>query len=148
MSNDAEWDAFLADADKDTRIGKQQFQVTSVMHDTWSDGRPRHKVKGILTTAGNAKCDMTMNAAPTLEEAKAAKAAGDMRVVKGIAFSKRNHDTLAQYDGATIETLGEGLILDVEVDKDKEGFVRVKRILSPGEASGAGASKASGSVPF
>ena len=61
-----EWDAFLADAEKDTRVGKHQFEVTTVIHDAWNDGSPRYKFRGVLVTAGNAKCDLTMSAMPTL----------------------------------------------------------------------------------
>ena len=128
--SDFDWDAFTKEAEKDTRVGKHTFVVDTVVHDTWGDGRPRHKFRGMLVTAGNAKTDMTLSAAPTADEAKEAMANGDAKRMRGIAYSKKNHDALGKY-GKTCETLAEGDELRVETTKDKEGFVRVSRILSP-----------------
>lgn len=140
MSND--WDAFLADAEKDTRVGKHEFAVTSVTQDAWPSGDLRYKIKGTLVTAGNAKCDMTMSAMPTLE---AAQAETDPKRRKGIAMSVRNHLALEKY-GKKVEQIAEGDTFRVETTKDKEGFVRVQRILDPGTVTEVKASK--GSVPF
>jgi len=140
MSN--EWDAFLSDAEKDTRVGKHEFCVTSVVQDSWPSGDARFKIKGTLLTAGNAKCDMTMSAMPTLE---AAKAETDPKRKRGIALSVRNHLALQKY-GKTIEQVAEGDVFRVETGKDKEGFVRVMRILGPEESVEVRAPKTG--VPF
>ena len=128
--SDFDWSAFTAEAEKDTRIGKHTFVVTDVVLDTWNDGRARHKIRGVLATAGNAKCDLTLNDPPTADEAKEAKAAGDAKRMRGIAFSYKNHETLGKY-GLKVGTIAEGAELRVETGKDKEGFVRVQRILPP-----------------
>ena len=139
--SDFNWDAFTAEAEKDNRLGKQMFVITDVVHDTWNDGRARHKFRGVLATAGNAKCDLTLNDPPTADEAKEAQAAGDAKRMRGIAFSYKNHETLAKY-GKSVTTLAEGDEIRVEVTKDKEGFVRAQRILPPDAmtqtSSGAG----------
>jgi hypothetical protein len=140
MSN--EWDAFLSDAEKDTRVGKHEFCVTSVVQDSWPSGDARFKIKGTLLTAGNAKCDMTMSAMPTLE---AAQAETDPKRKRGIALSVRNHLALQKY-GKTIEQVAEGDVFRVETGKDKEGFVRVMRILGAEESVEVKAPKTG--VPF
>ena len=140
MAND--WDAFLADAEKDTRVGKHEFCVTSVTQDAWPSGDLRYKIKGTLVTAGNAKCDMTMSAMPTLE---AAQAETDPKRKRGIALSVRNHLALQKYN-KTVETIAEGDVFKVETGKDKEGFVRVQRILEPTTSTEVKQYK--GAVPF
>jgi hypothetical protein len=140
MSN--EWDAFLSDAEKDTRVGKHEFCVTSVVQDSWPSGDARFKIKGTLLTSSNAKCDMTMSAMPTLE---AAQAETDPKRKRGIALSVRNHLALQKY-GKTIEQVAEGDVFRVETGKDKDGFVRVMRILGAEESVEVKAPKTG--VPF
>lgn len=137
------WDEFLADADKDTREGAHVFQVTSVVHDAWGDGRARYKFRGILGTASGAKTDLTLSDAPTEDDAKAAKEAGDMKRVRGIAFAYRNHTALAAL-GKSVATLAEGDELPVYCEKDKEGFIRVSLIFKTLEEAQAHAAKRGG----
>ena len=58
----------------------------------------------------------------------------------------RNHLALAKYS-KTVDKIAEGDVLTVETGKDKEGFVRVQRILDPGTAT-ADKKTADASVPF
>lgn len=127
--SDFDWDAFTKEAEKDTRVGKHHFIITDVVHDAWPSGDARHKFRGVLATAGNAKTDMTLSDAPTVEQAMEAKANGDSKRMRGIAFAKKNHDMLAKY-GKTAATLDVGDELRVETTKDKDGFVRVFKILA------------------
>ena len=149
MSDVKEWDEFLADAERDTRVGKHEFEVTSVVQDAWPSGDARYKIKGVLLTSGNAKCDLTMSAMPTVE---AAKAETDPKRKRGIALSVRNHLALAKYADKKIEDVGVGEVFRVETSKDKEGFVRVQRILEPdaalGAATGSSGKKSDSHVPF
>jgi hypothetical protein len=134
MSDYSEYDQFLKDAEKDTRLGKQTFVITEKLVDAWGDGSPRYKFRGVLATASNAKTDMTLSPPPPLEVAQAAEPGRK----RGIALAIQNLKALAAY-GKNLDTLSEGDELSVETRKDEKGYVRVSRILNPGESMGTSA---------
>lgn len=149
-TDDKFWAEYDAQASAEDRIGKKTFQVTQAIHDTWSDGRARHKFNGTLVEANGAKCGMTLNDEPTVEDAKAV--AGDKRKMKGVMLSKQNHANLRLY-GKTVETLDVGDEIRVETSfrEDRSGsgkrYVEVVRILAP-NAETEQVKKSSGAVPF
>lgn len=148
MSDDSFWSEYDKQANAEDRIGKKTFQVTQAVHDTWNDGRPRHKFNGTLMEANGAKCGLTMNAEPTQADAEAVK--GDKRKMKGVMLSKQNHVNLALY-GKTVESLDVGDEIRVETNfrEDKntgKRYVEVIRILKPDEATEV--KPKAGGVPF
>ena len=130
MSNYSEYDQFLKDAEKDDRIGKHTFVIDSKLVDAWADGTPRYKFRGRLLTAGGAKTDMTLSPPPPVEQL--AGITGGRK--KGIALSITNLKALASY-AKDLDSLDVGDELSVETAKDGD-FVRVRRILKPGETTG------------
>lgn len=148
------YDDFLKETDRDNRIGKHHVMVSSAVADTWPSGDPRIKVVVNLTTAGNAKADITFSELPSPETVKAESAGWDQGKRKAIAGGIQMRKALAAHYGKTPETLAVGDEFDVQTGASKKNtdgsyFVRVVAILPPGAAKGAvPGSAAADNVPF
>lgn len=146
----SEYDGFLADAEKDDRVGDQDLMVSEVIEDTWASGDPRVKVKGTLLTAGQAKCDFTWSPPPPASVLKEQMATMERGKKKGIASSIELAKKLSLWYGKRVTDLKAGDVVRVKCVKNKEGFIRVVAILPKtdiGKASEAVA-KLSSDVPF
>lgn len=153
MSENGAWsdyDGFLADAEKDDRVGDQDFMVAEVIEDTWQSGDPRFKVKGTLLTAGQAKCDFTWSPPPPASVLKEQMATMERGKKKGIASSIELAKKLALWYGKKVADLRAGDVVRVKCVKNKEGFIRVVAIL-PKDQVGKGseaAAKLASDIPF
>lgn len=146
------YDDFLKDADKDNRIGDHDAVVSSVTDDTWPSGDPRRKILFSLTTANNAKADMTVSQPPSPEVLKAegpTYEAGKKRAIAGqinlfkqcTQFYGKSPMDIKEGDGFKIKTV------KTKVDADGSGgFIRAIAFLDPKAANGTAAS--GGKSPF
>jgi len=139
------YDAFLADAERDNRIGDHEAVVISIKNDAWPSGQGRTKVVFQLLTANNAKADITLSEVPDAKTLEAEKDTMEKRVAQGIAMNLRTLKALAQNYGKTRETIAEGDVFRVHTSKNKEGFIRVDKFL-PKDAKAA--AKSGSDVPF
>lgn len=131
-----EYDDFLADANRDTRIGDHEAMVLEVKSDTWPSGDARHKVYLSLLTANSAKADMTFSEVPPAAQLKAEAATMDPGKKKAIASNISLRKQLAQFYGVSKpELLASGQVINVKTVKTKVdnngkgGFIRVVAIL-------------------
>lgn len=138
---------FLSDAEKDDRIGDQDFMVSDVVGDTWQSGDPRWKINGVLVTANSAKCNITFSPPPSAAELKAQGATMEAGKKKAIAGQIRMAQKLAEYYGKAFESLKAGDLIRVKTVKNKEGFIRVIAVLPKGQI-GTSAPKAADDIPF
>lgn len=68
MSEPFDWsqyDGFIAEAEKDNRVGDHDAIVDNTAVEAWNDGSPRYKVNFLLLTAGNARADLTLGDLPS-----------------------------------------------------------------------------------
>ena len=150
MYDDAAYKDLLDEANRDDRIGNQTLLITEVVNDHWDDGQERTKAKGVLTTAGNAKADVTMSDPPTAEEIVANKATWDRKKKFGVASSITLASSLAKHYGKTRTQLRQGESYRVKIVKTKKdessgkgGFLRVVAFL-PQEGAESNGSSAGG----
>ena len=137
MSDYSEYDQFLNDAAKDDRLGRQTMMVTEVVEDQWPSGDKRLKVKGLLTTGGNAKVDITFSELPSKATIDAESATWSRGKKQGIAQAINFRKALAKI-GKSPEKLAVGDEIGVEIVKNKEGWLRVAAILgAPASPSSA-----------
>jgi hypothetical protein len=119
------------DLDRDTKVGKHDFEVTEVVLGAWPDGRERYTFRGVLTTAGMAKTDLTLSPP---DAAEVIKSEPDEKRRMAMLINARNVKRLEDA-GFTLETLKEGDALHVRTARDKPregydvGFVRVREVL-------------------
>lgn len=158
MLNDEAYNKLLEEAAVDNRIGDHDAIVQKVVIDTWDDGRPRQKVTFLLTTANNAKADLTMSELPTPEQVMAEKATWDAGRKRGIASSISIRRQLAQHyqlpvsQATGMPAFAEGQRYKVKTGKrsDKNDrskyFVQVIAFLPKDHAVGSQVA-ASGSAP-
>ena len=144
MSDDgypASWDGFIAEAEKDDRIGEVNGIVTEVRNETWPDGRARYKVIFILPASGNSKVDATFSDPPSDSELAAVKAAGDRRIIRGTSLGLQLHRSLRQHYGIGHPKdiqVGASMRFKTYKDKGKDGgagFVRVAAFLPKSAAA-------------
>lgn len=146
-TNWADYDAFLREADKDSRVGQHKFLVTEKLPGVWPSGDEYTKIRGNLVTAGNAKTDFNLSALPSKAEMEAAK--GDNAKMRGMAMSINILKSLAKHYSKSLDTLEIGDVIVVETRKDKNGFIRVVRIVDPKLADAKDRAEADRSgVPF
>lgn len=140
---------FAKRADQDNRIGKQVFQVSEVVTDTWPSGDPRTKIKGTLRGHGS-KVQIEGLPLPSNEEMK--REAALLKQGKS-TWSAGKHAGVGRTAGMVlnlwklyqkkVETLQPGDEFGVQVVKNKEGFLRVVQVIPmPGETT------SSSDVPF
>lgn len=127
---DPAYDDLADEAARDNRVGKQLFMVTNVQDDKWpKSGDAFKRVSGVLTTAGNAKCEMTFSQPISPEEMKAERANWDQRKIKAIANSRAMVQSLIEHYGVNPGQIKQGDVFGVNVVKNKEGFVRIVAIV-------------------
>lgn len=142
------------EAAQDNRVGDHEFMVTDSVQDTWPDGQPRVKVRGVLTTANNAKADLTLSPPPSPEEVKSTIGTWSPGKKRAIAQSVTMHKALASWYKTTPEKISEGDTFKVKTVLTKRnadgtgGFVRVVAFLDPSKQLGAKAKKVDDGVPF
>jgi len=148
--NDAAYREFEKEANRDTRVGNHTWIVSQVTHDTWPSGDPRIKLLGLLTTAGNAKADLTISPPPAPDVVKAEGKNWESGKKRAIAASIAMHRTLAEVYGKSPDEIVEGDTFMVKTALTKRnpdgtgGFVRIIAFLKKdAKADGAGSD-----VPF
>ena len=134
------WDDYnFNDLDRDTKVGKHDFEVTEVVLGAWPDGRERYTIRGVLTTAGMSKTDLTLSPP---ESAATIKEEPDEKRRMGMLINARNVKRLEEA-GFTLEGIKEGDTIHVRTGRDKPregydiGFVRVREVLGKAKASDA-----------
>lgn len=151
---DSAYDELIKDADKDNRVGDHLWMVTKSVHDTWPSGDPRIKVTGVLTTAGNAKADLTISPPPPPDVVKAQKDTWDQGKKRAIAATVTMYRQLAEHYQTVPEKLSEGDVFAVKttktrVDADgKGGFIRVVAFLAKDRLDKTRAAAAADAPPF
>jgi hypothetical protein len=142
------YDAFLKEADRDNRIGDQDFIVTAIEAGVWPSGDKFTRVRGQLLTAGGAKADFNLNPLPSAEDMAQAgtwETAKKRGVAQGINFLK----SLDKFYSRSADTLQPGDELRVKCVKNKEGFIRIVSLLDPRLAKvEAKVTAAKSEVPF
>jgi hypothetical protein len=119
------------DLDRDTKVGKHDFEVTEVILGAWPDGRERYTFRGVLTTAGMAKTDLTLSPP---DSAEAIKSEPEEKRRMAMLINARNVKRLEEA-GFTLDGIKEGDALYVRTGRDKPrdgydvGFVRVREVL-------------------
>ena len=141
--NDAAYAELESEAQRDNRLGDQTFMVTEVRQEQWPSGDPRIKVLGVLTTANNAKCDLTVSPPPAPEVVKDLMPTWEPAKKKAIAATIAIYRDMSKHYAKTPETLAAGDEVNVKIVKNKEGYIRVAAILPPGDL----AAKADASMP-
>ena len=136
--DDPAYTAFLNETNRDDRVGKHDVLVTEVRHETWEkSGEPRIKILGVLQTANNAKCDLTLSPPPPPEVIKAEGATWESGKKKAIASSITMQKNLMKWYSKKADQLQAGDVLRVQtaktkIDKDgKGGFIRIVAVLDP-----------------
>jgi len=155
-NNWGDYDGVMGDLEKDNRVGDHDFMVSEVIGDCWPSGDPRWKVKGVLLTAQQSKCDLTWSPPPPASVVKAEMAGWEGGKRKAIAQAVNIAKKLAEFYGKRIVDLKEGDVLRVKtiktkIDSDgKGGFIRIVAIL-PKEGIGQSsieAGEAASDIPF
>lgn len=130
----ADYDKFIADADKDDRLGDQDFMVTEKIRGTFpNSGDPYLKLNGVLQSANNAKFNITFGAVPR-----------DLSTVpaehkRGASLTIRLVRELSEGYGVPPGVVEEGTVIRVKVDKDKvdkntgKYYLRAVKILPKSE---------------
>lgn len=155
MSGDwNDYNDIMGELEKDTRVGDHDFMVSEVIGDTWPSGDERWKVRGVLLTAGQAKCDLQWSPPPPASVVKQEMASWDGGKKKAIAQSISLAKKLAEHYGKTVQTLKSGDVLRVKTVKTrvdangKGGFIRVAAILPMDGIGKASYDKAADAPPF
>lgn len=108
------YDAFLADADKDSRLGDHDFLVSDKVRGAFPSGDPYLKLDGVLQSANNAKFNITFGSVP----ADLSKV--DDRFKRGVALTIRLMRDLKEMYGVAPGAVEPGTVIRVKVGKDKE----------------------------
>jgi hypothetical protein len=144
-TNWSDYDDFLNEAGKDDRIGPQTFLVSEVIHDTWPSGDPRMKFRGVLSSAGNAKADLTVSPPPSPAVLKAEGATYESGKKRAIATTINLYKQLAQFYSKSPDNIKEGDEYKVQIVRTKRnedgtgGFLRIVAFLDKSHAVGNGA---------
>jgi hypothetical protein len=154
--NWADYDGVMGELEKDNRTGDHDFMVSEVIGDTWPSGDARWKVKGVLLTANQAKCDLQWSPPPPASVVKQEMSGWEAGKRRGIAQAINLAKKLAESYGKRIEDLKAGDVIRVKtvktkIDADgKGGFIRVAAILPKEEVgkSSIEAAKAASDIPF
>lgn len=156
QTNDG-WDGFLADAEKEDRMGKHKALVRSITDDKWEakNGYPEtpyKKIALVLTTASNADIDMTYVEPPAQPPTKEELATWTKGRKLGVANAVSLRRQLIQYYGKNVADLREGDVVAVKVEgrkskKDGRIYPRVVAFIPLGEAT-SGEAKPADDIPF
>lgn len=140
------WDDFLADAERDDRMGKHVALVKSRTDGIWppKDGYPESaytKFALVLTTASNADLEMTYSKPPDEPPTKEELATWTKGRKLGVANAVSLRRQLAQFYGKTFSDLRDGDKVGVKVEgrkskKDGRVYPRVVAFIPLNEASG------------
>lgn len=149
-SSDA-YKKFLDDADKDDRLGDQDFLVTEKTAGTFPNSGDRYwKLSGVLSSARNAKFNMTFGVPPS--EAELATLPSERK--RGAALTIRLLSDLRTHYGVSPASIEEGTTIRVKVDKDKvdkatgQYYLRGVAIKPKGEIGKANGTAPASSVGF
>jgi hypothetical protein len=136
MTIDA-WDDFLADAEKDDRLGKHKAIVRSITDDKWEakngyPEQPYKKIAFVLGTANNADIDMAYVDPPENPPTKEELATWTKGKKMGVANAVSMRRQLIQFYGKDIHGLREGDIVGVKVEarKSKKDGNKYPRIVA------------------
>lgn len=150
------WDGFLADAEKDDRLGKHRAMVRSITDDKWEakNGYPEQaykKVAFVLTSANNADIDMAYVDPPENPPSKEELAGWSKGKKMGVANAVSLRRQLIQFYGKQVADLREGDVVGVNVQgrkskKDGRIYPRIVAFIPLGEVEAS--EKAADSVPF
>jgi len=150
------WDGFLADAEKDDRMGKHRAMVRSITNDKWEakNGYPEQaykKIAFVLTSANNADIDMAYVDPPAEPPSKEELAKWSKGKKMGVANAVSMRRQLIQFYGKDVHGLREGDVVGVNVagrksKKDGRVYPRIVAFIPLGEVEAE--AKASDSVPF
>lgn len=151
-----EYDGLMGELEKDNRVGDHDFMVSEAIADSWPSGDPRFTIKGVLLTAGQAKCDLRWSPPPPASVVKTEMASWDGGKRKAVAQAVNLAKKLAEWYGKGIADLKQGDVLRVKtvktrIDKDgKGGFIRVAAILPKTDIgkSSVEAAQAASDIPF
>lgn len=152
----SDYDGLMGELERDNRTGDHDFMVSECIADTWPSGDPRFTVKGVLLTAGQAKCDIRWSPPPPASVVKAEMASWDGGKRKAVAQAVNLAKKLAEFYGTKVADLKSGDVLRVKTVKTridangKGGFIRVAAILPKQEIGKASteAAKAASDIPF
>jgi hypothetical protein len=102
-------------------LQRETFEVTEVVLGAWPDGRERYTIRGVLTTAGMSKTDLTLSPP---ESAATIKEEPDEKRRMGMLINARNVKRLEEA-GFTLEGIKEGDTIHVRTGrvKPREGYV-------------------------
>lgn len=150
-------DDFIAEAEKDNRVGDFVATVKAIEPKTWPSGDPFDRLIVELPVGGTADCNI--QAIPSEEALKAVKAGGDRNKIRAIASSITLVRQLEQHYGtADAKRLMVGMPIEVKTVKTKVkesltggrtgGFIRVIAFLAPGTVKGSNSAPAADAPPF
>jgi hypothetical protein len=145
--SDSAYDDFL----KDDRLGHQDFMVSAIEDGTFPNtGDPFKRLKGTLTSAGNATIDYTFGSVPPADKLKEEAKTWDDKKRKAVQGTITMVKQLVQHYGKTPDDVKVGDVFRVNVVKNKEGYVRIVAFLPASEIGqqSAEAGKAMSNVPF
>lgn len=139
----------VTEASVDDRIGKQDFMVTEIKDGTWDEqygGGPFRELKGVLTSANNAKVSLTISPPPPPEVVAAEKATWESKKKRAVAQTISIYRQLAEHYKTNIGKIQPGDKFRVEVIKTRRdastgrgGFLRIAAFLAPVTSNGTAA---------
>lgn len=124
------YDDLQDEASRDDRLGNQMFMVTEAQNDKWPSGDAFRRVSGVLTTARNAKADITFTQPVAADVVKSEMAGWDQKKVRAIANSRAMVKNLIEHYGVNPSEVKSGDSFAVRVVKNKAGYIRIVAILS------------------
>ena len=145
MTDWTEYDGFLAEADKEVRIGDHEAIVNSTLFDKWGEewgGGNRYKISFNLTDVGG-RVDATLGDLPSAGEMEAAKSGSNRSKVKGLAANITMLRQLDEhYNVKSVTDIKEGMKFRVKVAPNQKNpnFPRVIAFLPPAGAGSADSS--------
>lgn len=152
--DDPAYDDFL----KDERVGHQDFMVSAIENGTFPEsGDSYRRLKGVLTTAGNATIDYTFGQIPPPSELAKQKTLNgndpekwNDRKTAAIKSAISQARQFIQHYGKTPDEAKVGDVYRVNVIKNKDGYVRIVAFLPASEIGqkSAAAGADMGTVPF
>lgn len=144
------YNKFLADTDRDDRVGDHDAVVTGKTEGVWEKSGDRYtRIAVALASANNATVDFNLNELPTDEE-MAAVGTWDTAKKKAVASGIQLLKALDKFYGKTAATLDVGDEIRIKAVKNKAGYIRVVAILDPNapKAPASAARSAGADIPF